>query len=98
MAKRKPAETFDLKGLKELRRKLAGHAETLACHLRRCPVMPTFPEACTFRDAAQYLTTSLMTIRVIDETLIPVVELRKSSESVPHLDECGLDWNPDVSE
>jgi hypothetical protein len=79
--------------LDDLKEKLSGHGRKLAKMLQSCPTLPGFDDACTLRDAAQFLATTTLTIGHIDDTLRRLAELQ-GPVTVPHLDACGLEWDP----
>ena len=94
MARRKPQQKFDLKQLRDLKMQLEAHAIKLVNILSDATIDIDFGEACHLRDAAQFLVTTKLTLMHIDDTLTKLVKLSGEPQSVPHLDECGLDWNP----
>lgn len=95
---KKKKETFDEAGLADVTQRLKQHYAKLVLMLQGCPVNVEFGWACTLRDAADYLVTTCLTIDFIAETLVRLVQMSGQPQSVPHLDGCGLDWNPEESE
>ena len=91
---RKQVEKFDVAGLKALMGKLETHRDKLVSIIAANLDGMTFDKAVKIRDASQYVVTTCLCLQNIPESNIPLAEMRGPQE-VPHLNDCGLDWNPD---
>lgn len=92
MAKRKQAPTYTADGLVAIKRRLAEHKDYLVRQIVSQLEQPEvdFDGACFVRDKSQHLTTTVMVLGQVDDT-IKLVEMSGRPQVMPFLDQCGLD-------
>jgi hypothetical protein len=92
-AKKQPKQ-YTVADLQAIKERLIVHRAELVGKLRGCPLAPTFDESVRLRDAAQNLTTTCHILDSIIDTCIELAQHRGSVDSVPYLEECGLELEP----